>query len=308
MNISRLPSLRQLRYFVVVAEELHFGRAARRLAISQPPLSQQIIALEAQLGVSLFQRTRRSVTLTPVGRQWLPAVKAVLAAAEALPEQAQRLARGETGVLSLGFVSTADYGVLPDLLRRFREACPDVEVRLREVTSNVQLEALAREELDAGLVIPEPEAPLLAPLQLHTLQRESLVAAVPEAWVREGRVAVARDKIALAQHLDAPLVLFPREAAPGLYDAIIGFYARLGARPVPGQQAIQMQTIVSLVSAGLGLALVPETLRHLRRSGVRYCALEETTPVMQTALAWRRDRISPALARFIELAGGPAGN
>ncbi len=306
--MSQAPSLRQLRYFTVVAEELHFGRAARRLAISQPPLSQQIMDLEARLGVQLFERTRRSVALTPVARQWLPAVREVLAAAEALPDQARRLARGETGTLSLGFVSTADYGVLPELLRRFRDTCPDVEVHLREATSDIQMEALLREELDAGIVIPQPEAPLIAPLQLHSLQREALMAAVPEAWIREGRVQPRRGRLALAEHLDVPLVLFPRHAAPGLHDAILGFYAGLGARPVPGQQAIQMQTIVSLVSAGLGLALVPESLRHLKRSGVRYLALEEPAPAMETALAWRRDRLSPALARFVELAGQSTGN
>ncbi len=196
--MSQAPSLRQLRYFTVVAEELHFGRAARRLAISQPPLSQQIMDLEARLGVQLFERTRRSVALTPVARQWLPAVREVLAAAEALPDQARRLARGETGTLSLGFVSTADYGVLPELLRRFRDTCPDVEVHLREATSDIQMEALLREELDAGIVIPQPEAPLIAPLQLHSLQREALMAAVPEAWIREGRVQPRRGRLALA--------------------------------------------------------------------------------------------------------------
>ena len=126
--------LRQLRYFVTVAEELHFGRAARRLAMTQPPLSQQIQALEEEIGVQLFVRTRRSVMLTPAGQQWLPEVRRVLADAAALPGLAQRLARGEVGSLALAFVSTADYGILPDLLRHFRARHPEVQLQLRELS------------------------------------------------------------------------------------------------------------------------------------------------------------------------------
>lgn len=145
--------LRQLRYFVTVAEELHFGRAAARLAMTQPPLSQQIRALEEELGVTLFHRTQRSVALTPVGARWLVEVRRVLAEAGALPALAQRLARGEVGSMSLAFVSTADYGILPAMLRHFRDARPDVQVQLREATSDVQIEALLADEIDAGVVI-----------------------------------------------------------------------------------------------------------------------------------------------------------
>ncbi len=174
--------LRQLRYFVTVAEELHFGRAARRLAMTQPPLSQQIQALEEEIGVQLFARTRRSVMLTPTGQQWLPEVRRVLADAAALPGLAQRLARGEVGSLALAFVSTADYGILPELLRHFRARHPEVQLQLREATSDVQLEALAEGAIDAGLVIRPQLAVLPHGLSYLPLVREPLVLAVPDGW------------------------------------------------------------------------------------------------------------------------------
>jgi DNA-binding transcriptional LysR family regulator len=302
--------LRQLRYFVTVAEELHFGRAAERLAMTQPPLSQQIQALEQELGVQLFARTRRSVALTAVGAQWLPEVRRVLADAAALPALAQRLARGETGSLTLTFVSTADYGILPGLLRQFGERHPDVSLQLREATSDVQIDALLAGESDAGLVIPPQPVSFPATLGYLPLARERLVLAVPERWQpasRHGQARLRRGEVALAEAADVPLILFPRRSAPAFYDIITGCYAAQGLTPRVGQEAIQMQTIVSLVSAGMGVALVPESLRHLRRTGVRYLDLSadlapHVTPYVETGLIWRRQAMTPALQSFVEIA------
>ncbi|WP_029046036.1 LysR family transcriptional regulator [Cupriavidus sp. amp6] len=300
--------LRQLRYFVTVAEELHFGRAAQRLSMTQPPLSQQIQALEEELGVPLFVRTRRSVALTPAGAQWLPEVRRVLADAAALPGLAQRLARGELGSLSLAFVSTADYGILPDLLRRFRARHPAVQLQLREATSDVQLEALLEGTIDAGLVI-RPQLPAMPHgLAYLPLVSEPLVLAVPDGWLPPG--GLAQDgKVSLRDAASEPLIIFPRRSAPAFYDIITGYYAREGLVPAIAQEAIQMQTIVSLVSAGMGVALVPASLCNLRRTGVSYLALRESGPQIETGLAWRDGGsagVAPVLRSFIEIAGALA--
>ncbi|WP_454722687.1 MULTISPECIES: LysR family transcriptional regulator [Cupriavidus] len=302
--------LRQLRYFVTVAEELHFGRAARRLAMTQPPLSQQIQALEEEIGVPLFLRTRRSVALTPAGQQWLPEVRRVLADAAALPGLAQRLARGEAGTLSLAFVSTADYGILPDLLRRFRAHHPNVQLQLREATSDIQLEALMEGAIDAGLVI-RPQLPAMPHgVSYLPLVREPLVLAVPQGWQPHGAAPDsgdgARAGIALRDAAHEPLIIFPRRSAPAFYDIITGCYAREGLTPAIAQEAIQMQTIVSLVSAGMGVALVPASLCNLRRTGVSYLPLRDAGPDIETGLVWREagaGSVGPVLRSFIEIAG-----
>lgn len=309
--------LRQLRYFVTVAEELHFGRAAARLSMTQPPLSQQIQALEEEIGVRLFSRTRRSVSLTPTAQQWLPAVRRVLADAAGLPELAQRLARGEVGTLSLAFVSTADYGILPDLLRRFRARHPEVQLQLREATSDVQLDALAAGEVDAGLIIHPRLAAMPHGLCYLPLVREPLVLAVPEDWRprraqgkdgkdgKGGGTPAPGHGVSLRDFAHEPLVIFPRRSAPAFHDIITGYYARDGIVPAIAQEAIQMQTIVSLVSAGIGVALVPASLCNLRRTGVSYLPLRGAVPEIETGLAWRdagTATASPVLRSFVEIA------
>src|ERR1700733_14934210 len=177
--LPTIPDLRQLRYFVTVAEEKHFGRAAVRLSMTQPPLSQAIRALEEALGVELFARTKRSVELTPVGADLLPEVQRLLASAEGLRPLAQSLARGEAGVLSLAFVSTADYGLLPSLLRDFGARHPRVRLQLTEATSDVQIDELVAGRIDAGLVIPPLPPRHAAALSYLAIAREPLVAALP---------------------------------------------------------------------------------------------------------------------------------
>ena len=286
---------RQLRHFAAVAETLHFGRAAERLGMTQPPLSQSIMALERALGAPLFLRTKRSVRLTPLGEQWLPQVRAALAAIDALPESAGRLRDGLSGHLSLSFVSTADYSVLPDLVRRYAEAFPDVEIRLVEATSDVQIPALAAGERHAGIIIPPHDRALPASLAYRRLVSEPLVAAAPEGWVDEGRAI-----------LDAPLILFPRTVAPAFHDLVTGYFASQGRPARIVQEAIQMQTIISLVSAGLGVALVPASLRNLARAGVRYVEIDDP-PMLETGLAWRRDDDTPTLRGLLGLLG-PGGD
>nr|WP_209740616.1 LysR family transcriptional regulator [Aureimonas populi] len=294
--------LRQLRHFVTVAEELHFGRAAARLAMTQPPLSQSIRALEEELGVALFLRDKRNVALTPAGAGWLPEARALLASAAGLPELARRLARGERGSLRLAFVSTADYSVLPPLVARFKAAFPDVDLALAEMTSDLQIEALLAETIDAGIVIALPRASLHPALSYRALTSEPLVAAVPRAWLDAGRIALARGRLRVEDAGGEPLIIFPRRIAPVLHDIVTGTFAKAGAAPRIGQEAIQMQTIISLVSAGMGLALVPRSLENLARSGVAYVPLEGDAPQIETGLLWRTQSPSPSVGRLVELA------
>ena len=293
--------LRHLRQFVAVAEELHFGRAAERLNMTQPPLSQAIRALEDEIGEALFVRTKRSVALTPVGAQWLAHVRALLADATALPEIARRLGRGETGSLRLAFVSTADYNVVPDLVHRYTARFPDVRVALREATSDVQIAALLDGTLDAGIIIPPPREALHVSLAYRRLFDEPLIAAVPEIWLHEGRVRGEGGILHPRDLADLPLVLFPRPVAPTFHDLVTGYFATHGIEPRFGQQAIQMQTLISLVSVGMGITLVAESARRLAREGVRYLALADDPPRIETGLAWRRDDALPTLRRLVEL-------
>jgi DNA-binding transcriptional LysR family regulator len=249
----------------------------------------------------LFLRTKRSVELTPAGRDLLPEVRRLLAGADALAPLAQSLARGETGVLSLAFVSTADYGVLPPLLQRFGERYPGVRLQLTEATSDVQIEELVAGRIHAGLIIPPVPVRYANQLVYLPIACEPLVVAMSDAQAR----LVGGDEttpVTLGELAQVPLIVFPRRLAPAFYDIIMDCFAQAGLTPRIGQEAIQMQTIVSLVSAGMGVALVPQSLRNLRRTGVVYRPLRDARPAVETGLVWRSAQASPVLEAFIALA------
>ncbi len=289
--------LRPLRYFVAVAEEMHFGRAAARLHMTQPPLSQTIQALESQLGTPLFSRTRRSVALTAAGRALLPEAQRLLMQAESLPALVQRAAAGESGQLRLAFVSSADYSVLPVALREFRSAYPAVQIDLREATSDVQLEELAAGNIGLGILIPPVPDKLKTILDYFPVLTEPLVLALPA----DSKLATATRKVSLKSCAGLPLIIFPRRLAPALHDQILGCFREAGLTPSIEQEAIQMQTIVGLVAAGMGIALVPQSVSNLKRPGVEYRALKEASPLVEIGLAWRRDNTSPVLQSFLDL-------
>ena len=291
--------MRQLRQFAAVAETLHFGRAAERLGMTQPPLSQSIMALEQELGAPLFARTKRSVALTALGAQWLPEVRRVLEGFRALPHLARRLRDGQTGHLVLSFVSTADYSILPDLVRRYAVLYPDVEISLIEATSDVQIAALLEGRAHAGIIVQRVGGAVPEALAYLSLLSEPLVAAVPERWIGEGRLGLVERRLAASAVIDAPLILFPRRVAPAFHDLVTGYFAAHGGHARIVQEAIQMQTIISLVSAGMGIALVPASLRNLARTGVRYVDLIDAPPILETGLVWRRDDATPTLERFL---------
>ncbi|KQV54095.1 MULTISPECIES: LysR family transcriptional regulator [unclassified Duganella] len=297
MNIE----LRQLRYFATVAEELHFGRAARRLHMTQPPLSQTIMALEEMLGAPLFERNRRGVALTAAGEALLPEARRLLEQSAGLAALVQRAATGASGRLSLAFVSSADYSVLPPTLRAYRAEYPQVEITLKEATSDLQLDDLLEGRVDAGLLIPPLPDRARQELEYLPVLSEPLVLAAPAglpAVAHAGKRTGAADLRKLA---GLPLIIFPRHISPGLYDAILSVFRDAGITAEVAQEAIQMQTIVSLVSAGMGIALVPQSVSNLRRPGVEYLPLVQSTPLVETGLAWRRDNASPVLRGFLEL-------
>lgn len=301
-----MQSLKRLHAFVTLAEELHFGRASARLNLTQPPLTLAIKELEAEMGAQLFERTKRSVRLSPAGAALLPEVRALLAQAERLPEIAQAAAAGVAGELRLAFISIVDYSFLPDLLREYTQRFPAVRVQLREATTDVQLTALLEGRIDAGILLGPvadelPRAADAANLVYRRLVSEDLAIALPENHPR----AAGTGPLALAGLAREPLVCIPRQVAPRLYDAILGACAAAGFSPRIAQEAIQMQTIISLVAAGIGMALVPESIMGLRRPGVRYRRLRAAAPkrkALEIGLAWRRDHMPPVLERFIELA------
>ncbi|HSV44706.1 MAG TPA: LysR family transcriptional regulator [Ramlibacter sp.] len=295
-----LVELRLWRQFVTLAEELHFGRAAARLHMTQPPLTQAIAQLERLLQARLFDRTRRSVQLTEAGAALLPQARALLAQARSLPAQARAAADGSTGRLRLAFVSTVGFTFLPEWVRAFRALYPGLQLELVEATGDAQLEALARGEIEAGFQLHAPGA-APAGLARLSLAQEPLVLALPERHP----LAQARS-LALPRLLEEPVVIFPRRILPSLHDAIFGLYHAAGRTPQVAQEAIQMQTIVNLVSAGLGLAWVPESVRQFQRSGVVYrplpVAARKAAPSCETSLVWPAGEGNAALARFVEFA------
>ena len=279
------PELRQLRHFIAVAERLHFGRAAAALHISQPPLSRSIRDLEQRVGATLLARTRRRVELTPAGARFLEEAKRVLAQLERAVLEVGSMAAGDGGRLRLGFVSLADYGMLPGLLKAYKAARPGVSLALREMLSPEQAAALAGGELDFGLLLPPVSG---ADLEHIVVQRERFLAALPSRH----RLARARGRIAVRELAAESFVMAPREIAPGLHDIIVALAARAGFAPRVAQEAIQMQTVVSLVSSGLGVALVPSSVANLGRRGVVYREIADAHPRLDLWLAWRRGALA----------------
>lgn len=284
--------LRHLRYFVAVAEELHFGRAAARVHIAQPPLSQQIRQLEQELGVVLFNRTRRRVELTPAGRAFLEEVRRVFEQTERAVHTAQRASRGEIGRLEIGFVPSADLDVLPRILRLWNMRFPKVELGLHAMLPGAQVRALRDGLIHIGFVrLPVDESGLV----VESIQREPLVAALPEKH-RLARSA----RVRLADLAGDTMILFPRDTAAEYYDVFINACRHAGFTPRvlnPGS----MQTNLGLISAGLGVALMPASIRSLRREGVVYRALTPPVPHVDMAVVYRTDERSAVLPAFLDV-------
>lgn len=286
--------LRQLRYFVAVAEELHFGRAAERLNISQPPLSQAIRILEEELGGALFTRTSRSVALTRQGEFLLGEARTILERAEAAARAVMRMGRGEQGVLRLGVVGPALEGDLPGAVGGFTRRHPLVRVILEQHGTFEQVRRLVSGELDLGLIRPHEQT--FAGLETMDWYDEPYVMALPE-----GHELAGKDRLRLADVHGRSLILFPRDSHARLYDAIISALHRAGATPELLHAGLLKHATVALVAAGLGMALLPESMSRAPRPGVAYRPLEEGLPRIVYQLAWKRGGDSPLVKRFVQV-------
>lgn len=284
-----MVDLGRLRSFVVVAEELHVRRAAERLHMTQPPLSRQLQRLERELGVELFLRSRRGISLTAAGTALLPEARALLAGADRAATVARDAAEGRHGTLRIGFVGSASFSLLPRVLRRYREQAPDVRLVLEERTTAAQLRELRAGRLDVGLGTQPQAAPDLV---VEPIGREPLV-----AIVAAGHRLAGEQRISLAALAGEPFVLYPRGEGPGMHDLTLGLCAEAGFTPEISQEAVQMATIVSLVAGGLGVSVVPAAVAALRRDDVRYLELEEQTAAITTVVAYRES--TPVVERFV---------
>ena len=287
---------RQLRYFVAVAEELSFTRAAIRLHLSQPPLSQQIQALERDLGVRLLERDKRNVALTEAGRVFLEEARQILAKAEEARSHVLVAAAGYSGQLRLAYtVSVSFHPALPQALLRYGQIAPNVRIQLNEMYSEPQFAALLAGQIDVGFVRDEPQHTKDArSLRLTVIDREPLLLALPS-----GHPLAARKSVRLAEVADDAFITQPRELAATLYDRLVKLAAKAGFKPRINQHAQQINGLLALVAAGLGLALVPATMRTVRLAGVSYVPLEDADAYLLLAAASRIQDQSPALEKFL---------
>ncbi|HWT58654.1 MAG TPA: LysR family transcriptional regulator [Rhizobium sp.] len=285
--------LRHLRYFLAVAEELNFTRAARRVGIGQPPLSNQIRDLENEIGASLFRRLPSGAELTEAGKAFLPEVRAVLLQAEHAKHSALRAAQGHHGRLRVGFTSSAVFNpIVPAAINVFREKYAAVEFSLEEAPTARLLERLDAAELDAVFVRPGRDDPTQARSQL--LAEEPMVIAVPSGHPKAQAQALRLDELA-----EESFVLFPREAGAGFFDGIIAACRRAGFDPILGQPAPQITSIASLIAVGLGISIVPAEMTKINVPGVRYIAIAGDSPKARLALSTRRDERSPVVRNFV---------
>lgn len=281
----------QLRCFAAVAEELHFGRAAARLNMTQPPLSRQIQVLERVLDVQLLDRTSRSVRLTAAGRSFLPEALRILRLAETATYVTRQVAAGRAGVLKLGFTAASAYDFLPRLVIACRGAMPDVTLSLREMVTKDQIEAILSGQIDAGFIRPPVNHP---ELEAEQALAEPLVVALPADHALADRTTLSLEDL----HGEAFVGYAPHEASY-FHDLLVGLFAGAGLHPRIVQQLTQIHSILALVRAGIGIALVPTAAERLRFEGIAFRPLALVAPrPAELHLAWKRDSDVPLLAQL----------
>jgi DNA-binding transcriptional LysR family regulator len=291
--------LRHLRYLVTVAEEGHISRAAARLGIQQPPLSQQIQALEAIVGALLFRRHSRGVELTEAGRTFVEHARSILGDVDLALESTRRAARGEQGSLAIGFTSSAAFHPLvASVVRALRQSTPGVTLKLEEASTSDLVDALRSGRLDAAFVRAVADGP--AGLVIEPILDEEMLVAVPDHHPRAAG-AGKRRRIALADLADETFILYRRPSGPGLYDSIIAACHAAGFSPKVGQEAPRLASTLSLVAAGLGISVIPESMARLETNGIAYLRLDRAVPLMAPLhLAYRSEAPGGTLVRFID--------
>jgi DNA-binding transcriptional LysR family regulator len=285
--------LRHLRYFVAVAEELHFGRAARRLHMAQPPLSQQIRQLEEMVGTVLLRRTSRRVELTPAGDAFLEGARRTLAAAEGTVEMARRVGRGEVASVRVGFADSAALSIFPAAVRKHRRVFPEVHLELVEGPTRVHVQAVEDTHLDLAVVRgPVASSPGVV---AETVFREPLVVAM-----HASHALARRRRIPLGALRDEAIVLFPRHLAPEFHDWITRLCMEKGFVPRVAHEGAEYQTILSLVAADVGVSLVPASVRSIGRPDVRFRPLLDCAETAEIAVVYRPDRAFSAMNAFLD--------
>ena len=292
--------LSQLRCFIAAAEELHFGRAAQRLNMTQPPLSRQIQLLERILGVSLLERTSRVVRLTPAGRVFLLEARRITRLAESATLAARRVAQGDAGRIALGFTAASGYSFTPGIVSRARALYPNIELELREMVTGEQVEALLTGLIDIGFLRPPIDR---QDFDSRRIASERLVAAFPAGDSRAGEADLS------LRHFDAsPLIMYSREGAGYFHDMLQGLFRAAEASPQFIQHVTQIHSMLGLVQAGLGAAIVPEAATGLHLDGVIFRPLD-TQPErpVELHMVWRKDNANPVLAPMLELCASGEG-
>ena len=294
MTRMSMFELSQLRCFVTAAEELHFGRAAARLNMTQPPLSRQIQVLERLLGVALFERTSRNVKLTPSGLVFLPEARRIVWLAESATLAARRVAKGDAGRIAIGFTAVSGFSFLPQVIAQARARLPNIELELREMVSGQQAEGLMTGMIDIGFVRPPIER---AEFATERIVSESLVAALPT-----GDARLSKPELNLQDFENAPLIMYSREGAGYFHNMLMGLFDMASVTPDTVQHVTQIHSMLGLVRAGLGAALVPRSAMNLQLSGVHFRDVATTPPKpVELMMAWKRNNSNPALAAVRDL-------
>lgn len=273
----------------MVAEELNFSRAAERLRMAQPPLSQEIRKLEEELGVQLFHRTKRMVELTDAGKIFLEGSQQTLFQLERAIKETQLAAEGKIGNLIIGFVDSTE--IVIEVLNKFRERFPKIHLILREMTTEQQLKALYEKQIHIGFIRSKQNNEILSS---EVCSEESL-----RLVLHQDHPFASLPEIPLQLLIDEPFILFPRHLGPNFYDLIISYFRDHGVSLKVVQEAIQMQTIVNLVATGMGVSVVPSSVESYKRSGVIYKKIQETTPKVNLYVGWRQDEKSAVVDHFL---------
>ncbi len=282
--------VRRLRYFIAVAEEMHFGRAARRLNIAQPALSRQVAQLELALAAELFDRARSQIRLTAAAEALLPHARDILRRIDQAGAIVRRAAEGGTGVLNIGFVGSATYSVLPDILKAYRAAYPSVELVLHAMNTSELRQALVERRIDTAFARPSIKD---AEIVNETIMVEPLIVALPDGDPLAGEAAVSLEALR-----SRAFVLYPRHPRPSFADRIIEICQASGFSPAVAQETMELQTALGLVAVGVGVSLVPASVERSHRHGVAYRPLATSGPTTDLSLSYRGDNNSPLLEKF----------
>jgi DNA-binding transcriptional LysR family regulator len=287
--------LRHLRYFIAVANELSFTRAAERLQIAQPPLSQQIQALEAELGVKLFDR-KKPLQLTSAGEAFFKEACSTIVYLEQAVQKTQRIHQGDLGYLTVSFTSSIANGILPNILQSFRQLYPEVKLILREENSAFQLQGLRDRKTDVMFAYQYHEIPDASDLKVMPLTQEALVVVLPK-----NHPLASQPKISFSDLIDEEFVIPLSQVVLGLSEQIYYFCSQAGFVPKVAQEAVFMVTILGLVSAEIGISILPSSVQNLQRSGIVYRPIQEQTTAAQLAVIWRQNSSSAVLQNFLEV-------